>query len=55
MRDNVLLVDMDALFSDRPDEAKAALDAFDLSALPFIVRVDKEGTVLEKYLDPASL
>ena len=50
MRDNVLLIDMDALFSDYPEEAKAALDAFDLSALPYAARIGKDGTVLAGYL-----
>lgn len=55
MRDNVLLVDMDALFSDYPEEAKAALDAFDLSALPFAARIGRNGTVLAKYLTVSDL
>jgi len=46
----VLLVDMDALFNTWPEEAKAALDAFDLSALPFIVQVGRHGIIQRKYL-----
>lgn len=49
-RDNILLIDMDALFSSWPDEATAALDTFDLSALPFILEVDCRGRVIGKYL-----
>ena len=48
---NVLLVDMDELFSSYPQEAKAALDAFDLSSLPFIISLDGKGAVTDKYLD----
>ena len=55
MPDPVLLIDMDALFSAYPEEARAALDAFDLSALPFVLRVGRDGKVQAKYLDPARL
>ena len=47
----VLLVDMDELFSSYPDEAKAALDSFDLSSLPFILSLDRNAIVTGKYLD----
>ena len=55
LKENVLLVDMDELFSEYPEEAKAALDAFDLSALPFLMRADRKGVVTERYLAPDSL
>ena len=55
MEEAALLVDMDALFSDHPDEANAALGAFDLTVLPFVVRVDRKGVVLEKYLRVSDL
>ena len=47
----VLLVDMDELFSSFPLEARAALDEFDLSSLPFVISLDGKGTVTGKYLD----
>ena len=50
-RARVLLVDMDALFSDYPDQAKDLLDNFDLSAMPMVVEVDKKGIVRHRYVD----
>ena len=50
-RAKVLLVDMDGLFTDYPDEARLLLDTFDLSALPFVVRLDRGGVVLHRYLE----
>lgn len=47
----VLLVDMDALFTDHPAEATAVLDRFDLSALPFVLETDKDGVVTRRYVD----
>lgn len=47
----VLLVDMDELFSSYPEEAKAALDSFDLSSLPQIISLGGNGVVTGKYLD----
>lgn len=47
----VLLVDMDALMNDHYDEARTLLDTFDLSGLPFVVELDKKGTVVHKYVD----
>ena len=46
----VLLVDMDALMSEYPEDGMALLDAFDLSALPMVIALDKEGVVQHKYL-----
>lgn len=47
----VLLVDMDALLSDHYDEARELMDTFDLSGLPFVLKLDRDGTVLEKYVE----
>ena len=47
----VLLVDMDELFSCYPEEADAAFRSFDLSALPMVISLDGKGTVTGKYLD----
>lgn len=49
-RVKVLLVDMDALFADKPDLASQLLDTFDLSVLPFVLELDREGTVLRRYV-----
>ena len=46
----VLLVDMDALFADYPDEATLLLDSFDLSVLPAVLQLDGKGTVLRRFL-----
>ncbi|MBR1706690.1 MAG: thioredoxin family protein [Bacteroidales bacterium] len=50
-RARVLLVDLDAAFASDPEEAHVLLDTFDLSALPFVMEIDKDGTVLHKYID----
>ena len=47
----VLLVDMDALLSDHYDEARELMDSFDLSGLPFVLELSKDGTVLRKYVE----
>ena len=47
----VLLMDMDALFTDRPDEARRLLDSFDLSALPYVMQLGPGGIVLHRYLE----
>ena len=47
----VLLIDMDALFTDRPDEARRLLDTFDLSGLPYVTQLGPDGVVLHRYLE----
>ena len=49
-RVKVLVVDMDALFTDYPEEARLMLDTFDLSGMPFVLQLDRRGTVLHRYL-----
>lgn len=51
---NILLVDMDQLFSSYPEEADAAFRSFDLSALPMVISLDGKATVTGKYLDSLS-
>lgn len=46
----VLLVDMDALFADEPDQASRLLDTFDLSVLPFVLELAPDGTVTRRYV-----
>ena len=46
----VLLVDMDRLLIDEPDEGALLLDTFDLSGLPMIIELDKNGVVQRRYL-----
>ena len=46
----VLLVDMDALLTDSPQLAQTLLDSFDLSAMPFTLELDRDGTVLHRYV-----
>ena len=33
------------------DEARELMDSFDLSGLPFVLKLDRDGTVLEKYVE----
>lgn len=49
-RARVLTIDMDALITDWPEEAYALLEHFDLSGLPQIIQVDKDGVVQHRYL-----
>jgi len=49
-RTRILLIDMDALLSDYPEEAGTLLDSFDLSALPFVLEMDKKGIVKHRYV-----
>ena len=46
----VLLVNMDNLFADYPDEARLLLDSFDLSGLPYVMQLGPGGVVQHKYL-----
>lgn len=46
----VLLVDMDALMSDYPQEGETLLDTFDLSGLPMVVELDKNAVVQHRYV-----
>ena len=50
-RARVLLVDMDGLMTDAPEQGRLLLDTFDLSALPMVVELDKKGVVQHKYVD----
>ena len=47
----VLLVNMDTLFEQYPDEARQLLDAFDLSGLPYVMQLGPGGVVQHKYLE----
>ena len=47
----ILLVNMDELSDRYPDEAQAALEALDLSALPMVISTGRGGRVTDKYLD----
>ena len=46
----VLVINLDTLMSNFPDEAYSLLDTFDLTALPYAVALSKDGTVLHKYM-----
>jgi thiol-disulfide isomerase/thioredoxin len=50
-RSKVLLIDMDALFTDHPAEARTLLDTFDLSGLPFVLQLGRGGVVQRRYLE----
>ena len=47
----VLLVNMDNLFEQYPDESRQLLDAFDLSGLPYVMQLGPDGVVQHKYLE----
>ena len=46
-RAKVLLVDMDAL---EPPMQTRLLDTFDLSSLPFVLELDRKGTIVHRYV-----
>ena len=46
-RARVLLVDMDAL---EPPMQTRLLDTFDLSSLPFVLELDRKGTIVHRYV-----
>ena len=50
-RARVLLVDMDELMSSKPDFAETLLETFDLTAMPFILELDKKGYITHRYVD----
>ena len=47
----VLLVNMDNLFEQYPDESRPLLDTFDLSGLPYVLQLGPDGVVQHKYLE----
>jgi len=50
-RKKVLLVDMDEVFSRSSEMGGRLLESFDLSALPFVLELDRKGVVVRKYVD----
>lgn len=49
-RVKVLIVDMDGLLTDYPEEARQLLDTFDLSGMPYTIQLDKKGIVQHRYI-----
>ena len=47
----VLLVNMDRLFAEDPEEARLLLDTFDLSGLPYVMQLGPGGVVQHRYLE----
>ena len=50
-KSRVLLVNMDSCFESYPEESRLLLDSFDLSGLPFVMRLGSNGVVQKKYLE----
>ena len=50
-KSKVLLVNVDTLYEDYPEEAHLLLDTFDLSGLPYVIRLGFGGVVLHRYLE----
>lgn len=50
-RVRVLMVDMDELMSSYPSMAETLLETFDLTAMPFILELDKKGVITHRYVD----
>ena len=46
----VLLVDMDEILVSYPAIAEQLFNTFDLTSLPYIIRIDRKGTVIGKYI-----
>ena len=49
-RTRVLMVNIDRIMAEDPDLAARLFDSFDLTALPFIIMTDRNGTVMRRYL-----
>lgn len=49
-RVRVLLVNVDALMKDQPEKARELLDTFDLTAMPFILELDRKGVIRHRYV-----
>ena len=47
---NVFMVNVDAIMASDPSLASRLMDSFDLSSLPYIIRTDRRGTILGRYL-----
>ena len=45
-----LLVDADQIALDDPKTSRLLLDTFDLSALPYIIAIDRKGVIRRKYI-----
>ena len=50
-KSKVLLVNVDTLYEEYPEEARLLLDTFDLSALPYVMQLGSGGVVLHRYLE----
>ena len=50
-KSKVLLVNVDTLYEEYPDEAHLLLDTFDLSGLPYVMQLGSGGVVLHRYLE----
>lgn len=46
----VFMVNVDDLMSSDPALVSSLMDTFDLSSLPYIIRTDRRGTILGRYL-----
>ncbi|MBO4634654.1 MAG: hypothetical protein J5669_04720 [Bacteroidales bacterium] len=46
----VLLIDMDSLMSEQPEKARELLDTFDLTAMPFVLELDRKGVIKHRYV-----
>jgi hypothetical protein len=54
-RARVLLVDMDAIMADDPALAETLLETFDLTAMPFVLELDRKGYITHRYVDLSKL
>lgn len=50
-KSKVLLVNVDTLYEEYPEEAHLLLDTFDLSGLPYVMQLGSGGVVLHRYLE----
>ena len=46
----VFVVDVDTYMADDMEKGRQLFDAFDLSTLPHIIKVDRKGIILERYI-----
>ena len=50
-KSKVLMVNVDTLYEEHPEEARLLLDTFDLSGLPYVMQLGSGGVVRHRYLE----
>ena len=49
----VMMVNVDEIMASDPSLASRLMETFDLSVLPFILKTDRDGVILRRYVSIA--